>query len=93
MNRLFTEILDALAQTPEQKEHLAISRDEEHVRKLLHLELTRRDWEKVKGRKDSVAMDPVVERLRREPELGRALAHGTWGPAGQGQAVVVVEAG
>jgi hypothetical protein len=33
----------------------------------------------------------AVTRLRREPSLRRALAHGTWGPAGQGQAVTVLE--
>lgn len=30
--------------------------------------------------------------LRAEPALGRILAHGTWGPAGQGQAVAILEA-
>lgn len=34
----------------------------------------------------------AVTRLKREPSLRRALAHGTWGPAGQGQAVAVLEA-
>ncbi len=34
----------------------------------------------------------AVERLRAEPALGRALAHGAWGPAGQGQVVALLEA-
>ncbi|MBW1905964.1 MAG: hypothetical protein JRJ24_11770 [Deltaproteobacteria bacterium] len=33
-----------------------------------------------------------VRRLREDPQLERALAHGTWGPAGQGQAVSILEA-
>lgn len=33
-----------------------------------------------------------VRRLREHPQLGRALAHGTWGPAGQGQVVSILEA-
>jgi len=33
-----------------------------------------------------------VRRLRSDPQLGRALAHGTWGPAGQGQVVSILEA-
>jgi acetyl-CoA C-acetyltransferase len=35
----------------------------------------------------------ATRRLREEPTLGRALVHGAWGPAGQGQAVVFLEAG
>ncbi|MBI5481119.1 MAG: hypothetical protein HY906_19840 [Deltaproteobacteria bacterium] len=34
----------------------------------------------------------AVRRLRREPGVGRALVHGAWGPAGQGQAVAILEA-
>lgn len=34
----------------------------------------------------------AVRHLRRQPDLGRALVHGSWGPAGQGQAVAIVEA-
>jgi acetyl-CoA acetyltransferase len=33
-----------------------------------------------------------VRRLREDPQLERALAHGTWGPAGQGQVVSILEA-
>lgn len=31
--------------------------------------------------------------MRRDAGCGRALAHGAWGPAGQGQAVLILEAG
>ncbi|MBI5529454.1 MAG: hypothetical protein HY897_24270 [Deltaproteobacteria bacterium] len=34
----------------------------------------------------------AARRLRDEPRLGRALVHGAWGPAGQGQAVAILEA-
>lgn len=34
----------------------------------------------------------ATRRMRAQPALKRALAHGTWGPAGQGQAVAVLEA-
>jgi acetyl-CoA acetyltransferase len=33
-----------------------------------------------------------VRRLREDPQFERALAHGTWGAAGQGQAVSILEA-
>jgi hypothetical protein len=33
----------------------------------------------------------ATRRLRVEPALGRALVHGAWGPAGQGQAVAILE--
>ena len=35
----------------------------------------------------------ATERMRESRERRRALVHGAWGPAGQGQAVAVVEAG
>jgi hypothetical protein len=34
----------------------------------------------------------ATRRLRAKPSLRRALAHGAWGPAGQGQAVAILEA-
>lgn len=33
----------------------------------------------------------ATRQLRAQPSLGRALAHGAWGPAGQGQAVAILE--
>jgi len=34
----------------------------------------------------------AVRRMRETTTIGRALAHGAWGPAGQGQAVAILEA-
>ncbi len=70
INRLFDSILDKLAETPSQKELLALYRDGELVRKLLNLELTRSDWARIMSRKDAVAIDPIVERLK---ALGKAV--------------------
>ena len=38
-------------------------------------------------------LQAATQRLRADPDCRRALVHGTWGPAGQGQVVAILEAG
>jgi hypothetical protein len=67
---LFGKILDSLALTPDQKGLLELYRDEELARKLLRLELSRRDWTEALGRKTEVQIDSLVSRLK---ELSTAI--------------------
>ncbi|MFH0985514.1 MAG: TIM barrel protein, partial [Candidatus Omnitrophota bacterium] len=62
---LFTRILDKLAATEQQKALLALYRDEELVRKLLNLELTRKDWQEVLGREEVLSMEAMVGELKK----------------------------
>ncbi len=64
IHRLFQMILDKMAVTEAQKKLIALYRDEELVRKLLRLELTRRDWRELRSRRDELALDPLMERLK-----------------------------
>lgn len=68
---LFTRILDQLAGSQREKKLLALYRNEEMVRKLLNLELTRKDWQEVLAKKDLLAMDPLVAELK---EIGTAVS-------------------
>ena len=71
IHRLFQMILDKMAVTEAQKKLLALYRDEELVRKLLRLELTRRDWRELQSRRDELAPDPLMERLKSLAEDAR----------------------
>ncbi|HOE68124.1 MAG TPA: hypothetical protein PLH16_00500, partial [Candidatus Omnitrophota bacterium] len=64
IQRLFGQVLDRIAVSGEQKQLLALYRDTELVRKLLHLELTRRDWKELEARRAELALDPVMDRLK-----------------------------
>ncbi len=61
---VFARMLDTLAKTPRQRELLAIYRDEELVRKLLNLELPRREWREAVAKQQELGMDVMVERLK-----------------------------
>ncbi len=61
---LFTQMLDTLAQEPEQKSLLTLYRDGELLRKLLHLELNRVQWQQLLEEKDRVAIPSLVARLK-----------------------------
>ena len=61
---IFTQMLDTLAEKPEQKALLALYRDGELVRKLLHLELNRAQWRQVVEAKDRIAISSLVARLK-----------------------------
>ncbi|MBU9888492.1 MAG: hypothetical protein KTQ49_01315, partial [Candidatus Omnitrophica bacterium] len=61
---LFARLLDQLAQSSREKRLLELCRDEELVRKLLNLELTRQDWKEVLEKKESLSMDALVGRLK-----------------------------
>lgn len=61
---LFARILDKLAVNTTQKTLLDLFRDEELVRKLLNLELTRKDWRAVGEKKEMLGMDALVGRLK-----------------------------
>ena len=61
---LFEKILDSLTTTPAQKTLLGLYRDEELARKLLRLELTRRDWKQALDRKTEIEMDSLISRLK-----------------------------
>ncbi len=60
---LFTQMLDTLAQEPQQKALLALYRDGELLRKLLHLELNRTQWQQLLSNKDQVAIPSLAARL------------------------------
>lgn len=61
---LFTQMLDTLAQEPQQKALLALYRDGELLRKLLHLELNRAQWHQLLEAKDRIAIPSLVARLK-----------------------------
>jgi len=61
---LFTQMLDALAKEPQQKALLALYRDGELLRKLLHLELSRTQWRELVDAGDRVTVTNLVERLK-----------------------------
>ncbi|HOW87447.1 MAG TPA: class I SAM-dependent methyltransferase [Candidatus Omnitrophota bacterium] len=61
---LFTQILDTLATEPQQKTLLALYRDGELLRKLLHLELNRTQWREVSTAQDRIAVPSLVARLK-----------------------------
>ena len=61
---LFGKILDSLAASPNQKALLGLYRDEELARKLLRLELSRKDWKDAIGRKEQLGMDSLISGLK-----------------------------
>ncbi len=61
---LFQKLLDEITETPRQKVLLELWRDEEMVRKLLNLELTRRNWQEVLEKRTILEMDTLVSRLK-----------------------------
>jgi len=61
---IFTQMLDTLAKEPEQKALLALYRDGELLRKLLHLELNRVQWREVSASKDRISVPSLVARLK-----------------------------
>ena len=61
---LFTQMLDTLSVDSQQKTLLALYRDGELLRKLLHLELNRTDWQKLLERKERIAIPSMVARLK-----------------------------
>ena len=61
---LFTQMLDTLAKEPQQKALLALYRDGELLRKLLHLELNRTQWRQAVAAKDRIAVPSLVSRLK-----------------------------
>ena len=64
IQKLFDRILDTLAATADQKSLLELYRDESLARKLLNLELNRREWQQSLGRKDELGIDPLISRLK-----------------------------
>jgi len=64
INVLFEKILDSLAVTPGQKTLLELYRDEQYARKLLSLELSRKDLQLALGRKTQIEMDSLISRLK-----------------------------
>ena len=61
---LFTQMLDTLATEPQQKTLLALYRDGELLRKLLHLELSRAQWRQATEAKDRITVSSLVVRLK-----------------------------
>jgi hypothetical protein len=66
---LFTQMLDTLAQDPQQKTLLALYRDGELLRKLLHLELNRTQWRELLANRDQIAIPSLVARLKAAVQL------------------------
>ncbi|MSR77456.1 MAG: hypothetical protein EXS63_04435 [Candidatus Omnitrophica bacterium] len=60
---LFKKILNQLAQTEEQKEILGLYQDGALLRKLLKLELNRREWERVEARAGEIEPEKIVRRI------------------------------
>ena len=61
---LFTQMLDTLAQDPQQKLLLTLYRDGELLRKLLHLQLNRAQWRQVLTNREQIAIPALVARLK-----------------------------
>jgi hypothetical protein len=61
---LFTQMLDTLTEEPQQKALLALYRDGELLRKLLHLELSRTQWQEVVNAGDRMTVPSLVARLK-----------------------------
>lgn len=61
---VFTRILDSLAGTVRQKELVELFRDEELVRKLLNLELPRKEWQETVVKKAVLEPSVLVARLK-----------------------------
>ncbi len=61
---LFTQMLDAMAQDPQQKSLLSLYRDGELLRKLLHLELNRAQWRELLQNRDRMTVEALVTRLK-----------------------------
>lgn len=64
IERLFQKILDQLTVTEQEKDLLEIFRDEELLVKLLHLEITRKEWSRAYYRLDWIRPETMVKRLK-----------------------------
>ncbi len=78
---LFTQMLDILAKEPQQKALLALYRDGELLRKLLHLELNRTQWHEVVNAGSRMTVPSLVARLK------ECVQNGEWGTGNDGQNV------
>lgn len=65
---VFEKILNELTVNEREKNLLELYRDEILLRKLLHLELTRKEWDRVEYRKDWMALKTMQRRLRKLSE-------------------------
>ena len=63
IERLFDKILDELAVTEEEKDLLELYRDVELMKKLLSLELNRKEWKRTNYRLDWIRPDAMIKRL------------------------------
>ncbi|MBI4398973.1 MAG: hypothetical protein HY586_07580 [Candidatus Omnitrophica bacterium] len=63
METLTQNIFSVLAQTPEEKNLLSLVRDTDFLKKLLHLELTRAEFNFLRARPDSTDPEQIVNRL------------------------------
>ncbi|MSR78489.1 MAG: hypothetical protein EXS63_09770, partial [Candidatus Omnitrophica bacterium] len=68
---LLTQILERLARSPEEKNLLALYRDKALLERLLHLELSRKEWERVSARRNELSPERMAVRLREfgHPEI------------------------
>ncbi|HQB94871.1 MAG TPA: class I SAM-dependent methyltransferase, partial [Candidatus Omnitrophota bacterium] len=64
IRRLFMQILEKLAASPAQRKLVELNRRTELIRKLLNLELARRDWQEIEAKKDAVAIDAMIRDFR-----------------------------
>lgn len=65
---VFTKLLDQVSRTEQEKNLLELYRDSELLRKLLHLELTRKEWDRVSYRKDWLTLPALAGRLKKLAE-------------------------
>jgi hypothetical protein len=64
IEKIFEKILNEVTTKQNEKDLLELYRDAQLLRKLLHLELTRKEWDRVQYRKDWMTLGAMVRRLK-----------------------------
>ena len=73
IDALFQKLLDKLAQTDHEKVLLSLLRDNLMIRKFLHLELTRDNWDLFISHQERLNPDAMIQRLSRLDPAGNEL--------------------
>lgn len=93
IDKVFSKVLDEMTVSEREKNLMELYRDEVLLKKLLHLELTRKEWERVVYRKDWIDIRPMVGRLKKlseEYDAGKEPAD-IWAKLGEGAETSQVE--
>jgi len=83
--RLFEKILNELTPTEREKNLLELFRDAELLKKLFHLELTRKEWGRASYRKDWILPGAILKRVEELSEEKKSPLTPTLSPEGRGQ--------